>query len=77
MEALEEIQVDARDLDCPMPLLLAKRALNAMESGQQLRLLATDVGSVRDFEVFARQSGNLLLSSTETDGVYTYILQKA
>jgi TusA-related sulfurtransferase len=60
-----------------MPLLKAKRALNSMASGQQLRVLATDSGSLRDFAVFARQSGNLLLSSEELQGVYTYVLQKA
>ena len=76
MEATQAIEVDARGLDCPMPLLKAKRALNAMAPGQQLRVLATDSGSVRDFEVFARQSGNLLLSSDEAQGVYIYLLQK-
>lgn len=59
-----------------MPLLQAKRALNAMESGQCLRVLATDSGSVRDFSVFAAQSGHALLQSDEHEGVYTYVLQK-
>jgi tRNA 2-thiouridine synthesizing protein A len=70
------VEVDAIGLQCPMPLLKAKRALNAMQSGQQLRVLATDQGSVRDFRVFAEQSGHLLLESTEADGVYSYLLQK-
>jgi tRNA 2-thiouridine synthesizing protein A len=77
LDATEEIQLDATGLDCPMPLLKAKRALNAMASGQRLRVQATDSGSVRDFEVFARQSGNALISSEESGGVYTYLLQKA
>lgn len=70
------VEVDARGLDCPMPLLHAKRALNAMERGQCLRVLATDQGSVRDFRVFAEQSGHTLLASDEVGGVYRYLLQK-
>jgi tRNA 2-thiouridine synthesizing protein A len=70
------IEVDATGLLCPMPLLKAKRALNAMQSGERLRVLATDQGSVRDFRVFAEQSGHLLLESTEADGIYSYLLQK-
>lgn len=59
-----------------MPLLKAKRALNTMEVGQQLRVLATDQGSLRDFSVFAEQSGHLLLASDTADGVYVHLLQK-
>ena len=76
MGELQLIELDAKGLDCPMPLLKAKRALNAMASGQQLRILATDQGSVRDFRVFAEQSGHLLLASEETGGVYIHLLQK-
>jgi tRNA 2-thiouridine synthesizing protein A len=71
------IEVDARGLACPMPLLKAKRALNAMRVGQRLRVLATDQGSVRDFRVFAEQSGHLLLDSDEKEGVYRYLMEKA
>ena len=77
MTAVECMEVDARGLDCPMPLLKAKRALNSMESGQRLRVLATDRGSQRDFRVFAEQSGHLLLASEEADGIYSYLLQKS
>lgn len=70
------VEVDARELRCPMPLLKAKRALNAMAPGQRLRVLATDSGSQRDFRVFAEQSGHALLASEESGGVYTYLLQK-
>ena len=70
------VEVDARGMECPMPLLKAKRALNSMQVGQQVRVLATDSGSKRDFRVFAEQSGHLLLISAEADGVYTYLLQK-
>jgi tRNA 2-thiouridine synthesizing protein A len=71
------IEVDAIGLACPMPLLKAKRALNGMQVGQRLRVLATDQGSVRDFRVFAEQSGHCLLHSAEANGVYTYLLQKS
>lgn len=77
MTELDVIEVDARGLACPMPLLKAKRALNAMRVGQQLLVLATDQGSVRDFRVFAEQSGHFLLDSDETDGVYSYLIEKA
>jgi tRNA 2-thiouridine synthesizing protein A len=76
MTDLELLEVDATGLECPMPLLKAKRALNAMQTGQRLRVLATDQGSVRDFRVFAEQSGHLLLDSAEAEGIYTYLLQK-
>ncbi len=76
MTQLELVEVDATGLACPMPLLKAKRALNAMQVGQRLRVLATDQGSVRDFRVFAEQSGHLLLDSAEVDGVYRYLLEK-
>lgn len=70
-------EVDATGLQCPMPLLMAKRALNSLASGERLRVVATDRGSVRDFQVFAEQSGHRLLSCEEQDGVYTHLLQKA
>jgi len=71
------VELDARGLDCPLPLLRAKRALNAMTPGQRLQVLSTDRGSVRDFRVFAEQSGHILLASDEADGVYRYLLQKS
>lgn len=71
-----DVEVDATGLACPMPLLKAKRALNAMQSGQRLRVLSTDQGSVRDFKVFAEQSGHSLLESTEVNGVYRYLIVK-
>ncbi len=70
------LELDARGLVCPMPLLKAKRAINTMSAGQQLQVLSTDQGSVRDFKVFAEQSGHILLASDEADGVYRYLLQK-
>ncbi|MDG2277821.1 MAG: sulfurtransferase TusA family protein [Pseudomonadales bacterium] len=68
--------LDVKGLNCPMPLLKAKKALNEMVAQEVLRVLATDPGSVRDFEVFSRQSGHALLESGEDDGVYFYVLQK-
>ena len=76
MTDAEVVELDATGLECPMPLLKAKRALNSMERGQQLCVRATDKGSVRDFQVFSEQSGHLLLSSKEVDGVYIYVMQK-
>jgi TusA-related sulfurtransferase len=76
MTESELIEVDATGLACPMPLLQAKRALNGMQVGQRLRVLATDRGSVRDFRVFAEQSGHRLLESDESGGVYRYLLEK-
>ena len=73
----QEVRVlDLTGLNCPMPLLKAKQALNKMTTQECVRVLATDPGSVRDFEVFARQSGNSLLESGENDGIYFYVLQK-
>ncbi len=69
-------ELDARGLDCPMPLLKAKRALNAMRGGERLKVLATDRGSVRDFEVFSQQSGHPLVSSEELDGVFVHVIEK-
>jgi len=76
MTDAQPLELDARGLVCPMPLLQAKRALNAMAIGERLRVLATDQGSVRDFRVFAQQSGHSLLASDEAGGVYWYLIQK-
>ncbi len=71
-----DIYLDASGLDCPLPLLKAKQALNRMAAGQVLEVLATDVGSWRDFEVFAKQSGHTLLLSEEQDASYRYLFRK-
>jgi len=70
------VLLDATGLTCPMPLLKAKRALNELPGGALLRVLATDPGSVRDFEVFSRQSGHELLESTQHEGRFEYLLRK-
>ena len=68
--------LDVTGLNCPMPLLKAKKALNGLAPGTLLRVIATDPGSVRDFEVFAKQSGNELLESVATEGRFTFLLRK-
>jgi tRNA 2-thiouridine synthesizing protein A len=60
-------EVDARGLSCPLPILRAKKALAEMQAGQTLRIVATDPGSVKDFQAFAKQTGNELLNQGETD----------
>lgn len=69
-------EVDARGLNCPLPILKAKKALAEMISGQVLRIVATDPGSVRDFEAFARQTGNDLLSNTEADKNFIFFMRR-
>lgn len=70
-------ELDARGLNCPLPILRAKKALNGMTSGQTLRILATDPGSVKDFQAFAKQTGNQLLESNEASGEYSFLIKKA
>lgn len=73
----EEVRIlDVKGLNCPMPLLKAKKALNEMAGGELIRVLATDPGSVRDFDVFTRQSDNKLLDSGEETGVFHYLIEK-
>ncbi len=62
--------LDAKGLSCPLPILKAKKALNAMAAGETLIVEATDAGSVADFVAFCRMTGNTLLESSEVDGVY-------
>jgi TusA-related sulfurtransferase len=76
VEIIADVQVDAIGLGCPLPLLKAKQGLNKLAAGQVLELACTDPGSVRDFEVFARQSGHKLLRTDERDGHYYYWLEK-
>ena len=68
--------VDARGMKCPLPILKAKKTLNDMQTGEILRVLATDPGSVRDFSAFSRQTGNELLSHAEQDAEYTFFLRR-
>lgn len=70
-------ELDARGLRCPMPLLKAKQALRDMAVNELLRVLATDAGSVRDFQAYAQLSGQELLAFAEVDAVYCYVLKKS
>jgi tRNA 2-thiouridine synthesizing protein A len=69
-------ELDARGLNCPLPILRSKKALTAMASGQVLRVLSTDPGSVKDFDAFAKQTGNELLGSVEKDKVFEFYLKR-
>jgi tRNA 2-thiouridine synthesizing protein A len=70
-------ELDATGLNCPLPILKAKKELNALTSGQKLRIVATDPGSVKDFDAFAKQTGNKLLSSGEEGGKYVFLIERA
>lgn len=70
-------ELDATGLNCPLPILRAKKALSSMQSGKVLRVVATDPGSVKDFEAFAKQTGNQLLESGEEAGKFVFLLKKA
>ncbi len=69
-------ELDARGLNCPLPILKAKKALSDMQSGQTLRVLATDAGSVRDFQAFAKQTGNELLEQLTVGVEFTHVLRR-
>lgn len=69
-------ELDARGLNCPLPILRTKKTLSDMTSGQVLKILATDPGSAKDFQAFAKQTGNALLSADEDDKVFTFFMQK-
>ena len=77
MNAVINVELDLSGLVCPLPLLKTKQALNHMQSGQIIKVLATDPGSERDFQVFAEQSGNKLLELQQLDGQFHYTLQKS
>ena len=69
-------EVDARGLNCPLPILKAKKALSELTSGDLLRVLSTDPGSVRDFQAFARQTGNDLVEQQTTDEQFVHVLRR-
>lgn len=71
-----DLELDARGLNCPLPILRAKKAINGLSSGQVLRVVATDPGSVKDFDVFCRQTGNRMLDSAQHDGEYHFNIRK-
>jgi tRNA 2-thiouridine synthesizing protein A len=69
-------ELDARGLSCPLPILKTKKSLNELASGQVLKILATDPGSVKDMEAFANQTGNALVESAMDDKVFVFYMKK-
>ena len=71
-----DLELDTRGLNCPLPILRTKKALVGIQSGQVLKIVATDPGSVKDFETFAKQTGHQLLSHGEANGEFTFLMKK-
>lgn len=69
-------EIDTRGLNCPLPILKAKKALSEMASGEVLKVVATDPGSVRDFQAFARQTGNELLEQSSANDEFVHFLRR-
>jgi tRNA 2-thiouridine synthesizing protein A len=68
--------LDAKGMNCPLPILKTKRALKDIALGDTIRVVATDPGSVKDFDAFCRTTGNELLESNQNDGVYSFLIRK-
>lgn len=69
-------ELDARGLNCPLPILRTKKTLAELTGGQVLKIVSTDPGSVKDFQAFAKQTGNELMSSTEGGGEFVFFMKK-
>ena len=69
-------ELDARGLNCPLPILRTKKALSGLQSGQVLKVLATDPGAVKDFEAFSRQTGHQLVSQSQDAKEFTFFMRK-
>lgn len=69
-------EIDVKGLNCPLPILRTKKALSEMSSGQVLHVLATDPGAVKDFQAFAKQTGNQLLSNAESEQVFEFYFKR-
>ncbi len=69
-------EIDTRGLNCPLPILKAKKALAGMESGQLLKVLSTDAGSLRDFQAFAKQTGNALVDQQTQGDEFVHVLRR-
>jgi tRNA 2-thiouridine synthesizing protein A len=70
------VELDARGLNCPLPILKAKKALSGMQSGELLRVTATDAGSVRDFQAFAKQTGNELVDQQTVGSDFIHVMKR-
>ena len=73
---MADMVLDAKGMNCPLPILKTKKALQGLETGQSLEVLATDPGSVADFKAFCRQTGNELMESTEDGDVYKFLIKR-
>ena len=69
-------EIDTRGLNCPLPILKAKKALTEMQSGQLLKVVSTDGGSLRDFQAFAKQTGNELVEQQNVGGEFVHVLRR-
>ena len=69
-------EVDARGLNCPLPILKAKKALAELQTGELLKVLCTDPGSVRDFQAFCKQTGHVLVEQQHEGDEYTHLLRR-
>lgn len=69
-------ELDARGLNCPLPILRTKKAIAELNSGEVLKIVATDPGAVKDFEAFAKQTGNELLEHSEAGGEFIFFMKK-
>lgn len=76
MTAAEKTVLDVKGLNCPLPILRAKKAIKDLPSGAHLEVHATDPGSVKDFDAFCRQTGNKLIEQGESGGAFTFLIEK-
>lgn len=73
---MADVVLDTKGLNCPLPILKTKKALQGLQPGQVLEILATDPGSVADFQAFCRQTGNELVESSQQDNVYKFLIKR-
>ncbi|MES2936259.1 MAG: sulfurtransferase TusA family protein [Pseudomonadota bacterium] len=71
-----DMEIDTRGLNCPLPILKAKKALTQMQSGQLLKVVSTDAGSMRDFQAFAKQTGNELVEQQTAGQEFVHVLRR-
>lgn len=76
MSVTADKEIDARGLKCPLPILRTKKALAELDSGQILRVLSTDAASVKDFEIFSKQTGNTLLEMTQVEQTFIFLIKR-
>jgi len=70
-----DAELDACNMACPLPILKAKKAVSTLNAGQTIKITATDPGSMKDFSAFCTQTGHELVSSAESDGIFTYFIK--